>query len=156
LQSRRAESVMVVPRRRLIALTPLRGALSGTSSSRQEKHELSSLLCDWLKEMFSHCSWDINFITDTKVSSNTFVQLFGSNASDVIALCRHSSKGAWKLGSSTMKMVIGRRTLSLATQIDKPVECLSSLYRFTRAQSQLLMNNCARHSNRCADQEIGR
>jgi hypothetical protein len=30
-------------------------------------------------------SQDMNFLTDTKVSNDTFVQLFGSNASGVIA-----------------------------------------------------------------------
>jgi len=41
------------------------------------------------------CLQSVNFLTDTKVSNDTFVQLFGSNASGVIALCRRfHAKGA--------------------------------------------------------------
>jgi hypothetical protein len=44
----------------------------------------------------------VNFLTDTKVLNDTFVQLFGFNASGVIALCRRSySKGASQRGDTT-------------------------------------------------------
>jgi hypothetical protein len=66
----------------------------------------------------------MNFLTDAKVSNETFVQLFGSNASGVIAFCRGShSKRAWKRRGGTTKILMGRRRISLATRADKAVSC---------------------------------
>jgi hypothetical protein len=44
---------------------------------------------DWRNGTLNQpCSQYVNFLTDTKVSNDTFVQLFDSSASGVIALCR--------------------------------------------------------------------